>query len=331
MAGERRRTARRLAGLLLAGAAALGAASPGSAETIGEATSLERLLADAEADRRALRLTSPPGNNALERYRRVLALDPDNERASNGLLAIVRSYIELADDAIERDRFDRAGEYLDRAETVLPANELVAIARADLERARARAARSLSLGTSVAPAPATGTTQGSASASAPSPTPAPGAAAGRARTTAGIGEPRRHRLAIFPFESIVTCYVAVGKDERTAARRYVEERPDAELVWSYYESGVDERAIPPPSRLWTDNQAKPVPRGGAVAKAARGVGADTVLMVWYLCSQSERMTADTYAVVVFVVDENGRTLSERRRLDFGPDAVRALLAETWDR
>jgi hypothetical protein len=148
--------------------------------------------------------------------------------------------------------------------------------------------------------------------------------------TAPPPAPRRHALAIFPFETIVPCYIQVGKDVRRAAQRLVASRADADLTWSYYADGVDESDIPPPERVWSDNRAKPVPVPSAVSQGGRAVGASTVLMAWYFCSQSERMTADTYEVEVFVVDvESGQVDSVRRRLDYADEAVEEALARSW--
>jgi len=335
-----------LAGLAtLALAGWLAPVTPVAAATrpIAAQTSIADLLADADADLLALRLTSPPGANALERYRRVLELDPRNVRAASGLLDIVQRYIALADDAVARGRFDRAGEYLDRAESVLPGNELTAVARTDLERVRRRAARGLQFGTSAAPA--TGSAPAVSSRPSPTPTPAPAAtfestpappaaaavpSSSPAPAAAPAGPARR--LAIFPFETIVPCFMPVGKDLRRGAERIVSERGDAEVAWSYYANGVDERDIPPPERLWSDNKARPVPVAAEVGKAARAVGATTVLMAWYFCSQSERILPGSYEVTVFVVDaESGRVLSETGKLDYGSDVLRKILEQAWNR
>jgi tetratricopeptide (TPR) repeat protein len=50
----------------------------------------------------ASRLTAPKGDNALETYQQVLALDPGNARAREGLKTIAKHYDGLAQ---ERQRF----------------------------------------------------------------------------------------------------------------------------------------------------------------------------------------------------------------------------------
>jgi len=101
------------------------------------AEKIQTLLSAADTDLKALRLTSPPGNNAFEGYRSVLELDPDNDRAPEGLLEIVNRYLEFKDRAVEQNDFDKAQGFLEKAETVLPGSELLVIAKAELDAARA--------------------------------------------------------------------------------------------------------------------------------------------------------------------------------------------------
>lgn len=95
------------------------------------------LLSAADNDLKAFRLTSPAGNNAFEGYRSVLELDADNTRARQGLLEIVQRYIELEARAVSENQFDKASDYLEKAEKVLPGSELTASARLELEQNRA--------------------------------------------------------------------------------------------------------------------------------------------------------------------------------------------------
>ena len=100
---------------------------------------IRRLLADAENDLRQDRLTSPKGNNAVERYRAVLAFDSDNQAARAGLDRVVSRYIALADGAIAGQKLKQADDYLAKAEGIAPADAEVARARTRLENARATA------------------------------------------------------------------------------------------------------------------------------------------------------------------------------------------------
>ena len=80
----------------------------------------------------ALRLTSPTGNNAFEVFTEILSLDPDNEQARLGLMDIVGKYIELAEKASAKGRLDRAEEYFEKAERVVPNSEIIVAARQSL-------------------------------------------------------------------------------------------------------------------------------------------------------------------------------------------------------
>ena len=77
-----------------------------------EEDEVARLLAAAERDLAALRLTSPVGNNAWEKYQRVLELEPGNQDALTGLQRVIESYRKLFAAALEREEFDKAEGYL---------------------------------------------------------------------------------------------------------------------------------------------------------------------------------------------------------------------------
>jgi len=91
-----------------------------SAEELGTVEKIRRLLADAEADLENDRLTTPSGNNAVMRYRAVLALDNENQEALTGLDRVVDRYVELSNSAIAGGRFDAAESYLTKARRITP-------------------------------------------------------------------------------------------------------------------------------------------------------------------------------------------------------------------
>lgn len=96
---------------------------------------IEDLLEKAEQNISSLSLTTPPGDNALEKYRRVLEMEPGNRRALDGIDRIVDEYIILMDNAIRNDSFARAGEFLHKAESVNPEHPAIAPARTRLASA----------------------------------------------------------------------------------------------------------------------------------------------------------------------------------------------------
>lgn len=85
--------------------------------------SIKGLLAGAEQDIKALRLTSPTGNNAFEKYKRVLKLDPKNMTAKSGLTNISNRYITLARNDIENSEYGKARERLITAKRISPDSE----------------------------------------------------------------------------------------------------------------------------------------------------------------------------------------------------------------
>ena len=85
--------------------------------------SIKELLAGAEQDIKALRLTSPTGNNAFEKYKRVLKLDPKNMTAKSGLTDISNRYITLARKDIENSEYGKARERLITAKRISPDSE----------------------------------------------------------------------------------------------------------------------------------------------------------------------------------------------------------------
>ena len=78
------------------------------------------LLAAAQADLKARRLTSPVGNNAWNRYQQVLELQPTNQDAIKGMERVIESYMELFGSALEQEDFDKADTYLERVRDLHP-------------------------------------------------------------------------------------------------------------------------------------------------------------------------------------------------------------------
>ena len=101
---------------------------------------IEALLASANADFQALRLTTPKGRNALVKYRRVLELDPGNTEALAGLDAMVKHYFDKALEAADQRDFDKAANLIERAAEVDPNHPDVPRARKQLELRRKVAA-----------------------------------------------------------------------------------------------------------------------------------------------------------------------------------------------
>ncbi|TQV84759.1 protein kinase [Exilibacterium tricleocarpae] len=83
-------------------------------------------------------LGAPAGANALERFRAVLAADPDNRQAQQGLQAVAARYGVLAQRQLRAGEFERARSLLDRGLAVMPDdNQLQELAQAVAAQRRA--------------------------------------------------------------------------------------------------------------------------------------------------------------------------------------------------
>jgi len=99
------------------------------------------LLNAAGNDIQALRLTSPPGNNAVEKYYQVLHLEPFNEEARKGLKNVADKYLGLMDGALDRNELQKAQHYLTKASQVDPGHPGLNEARLKLQAASATQTR----------------------------------------------------------------------------------------------------------------------------------------------------------------------------------------------
>lgn len=64
------------------------------------------------------RLLTPVDDNAHARFKRVLAMDPQNQLALEGLQDIVKRYLQLTQESMRRGQFEEAASLLDRARFV---------------------------------------------------------------------------------------------------------------------------------------------------------------------------------------------------------------------
>ena len=122
-----------------ADAAAPAETSESTVQDEATSTTIVDLLSLAEADMAALRLMSPKGNNAYERYNEVLALEPGNAAATEGLRALSQRYVDLAYGALAKDKTDDAAGYVLRAERIEPQSPGVAAVREAVRKKLANA------------------------------------------------------------------------------------------------------------------------------------------------------------------------------------------------
>jgi serine/threonine-protein kinase PpkA len=91
-------------------------------EKIRQATTLQGTIADmlqlASRYRADGALINPPGENAAELYQRVLATDPDNAAAAQGLNEVVSQLLIAATQLLQGGELDRTRSLIDRARAV---------------------------------------------------------------------------------------------------------------------------------------------------------------------------------------------------------------------
>ncbi len=93
---------------------ALAVQSPSTEERVAELSRLAR------RDLHELRLTYPKGDNALERFRAVLDLEPENAAANEGIQHIVQRYLAMATTAMDKGAVLEAKRYLAKAAKIDP-------------------------------------------------------------------------------------------------------------------------------------------------------------------------------------------------------------------
>jgi len=102
---------------------------------------IAKLLQKAEKDFRASRFIDPLGDNALERYLKILELDSSNTDAIEGKENIFRHFLESAKILIQKQEFDEAEGDLLRADVIKPDSREVRRVKVHLSDAKAKAQR----------------------------------------------------------------------------------------------------------------------------------------------------------------------------------------------
>ena len=101
-----------------------------------EEDEVTHLLAAAEADLKARRLTSPVGHNAWDKYQEALKLDSGNPEALRGMERVIEGYIDLFSAAVEQEQFEQADTYLSRIRDLHPDSPTLLDGKKRLEEAR---------------------------------------------------------------------------------------------------------------------------------------------------------------------------------------------------
>ncbi|MGH8572875.1 MAG: hypothetical protein ACREX8_09895, partial [Gammaproteobacteria bacterium] len=102
---------------------------------------VQGLLQGAREDLRAYRLTIPEGQNAYDKYRQVLALEPGSRAAADGIQSILDRYVALVYQEIDANHLASAQRLLSRAASISPEAHRVTLARRALFAKRYGGAR----------------------------------------------------------------------------------------------------------------------------------------------------------------------------------------------
>ncbi len=221
------------------------------------------LLQAAREDLREYRLTRPPENNALARFRKALALEPGNERAKEGILEVAQRYAEFVTRALDEESDERIEGLLARGKALFPGNEALASVSA-----RWRAIRSA---------------RGTASAT----------------SAAATVQPRDQRFAFFPNRVRGPCIQVTGAESLKAGRAVLEERRLGQFIYPYANDGSVR--LEPPESYWSAQvQSSSIPNLDKLVAAGRALGVHGLLLVQYTCNQARatQRTADVYLVDV---------------------------------
>lgn len=103
-----------------------------------KALMIQRLLAQGDAAFKRGRYTLPEGDNALDRYRAVLMLDPENPDARAGLDSVLLAYIDHVRSVLSAGYLGNAKQLLQRAGDVFIDTPVLQDLREDIEREEAR-------------------------------------------------------------------------------------------------------------------------------------------------------------------------------------------------
>lgn len=100
------------------------------AQVVARQQEIQRLLTFGKQLVDEMQLTQPAGRNAYDVYQQILALDPQNEAAHQGLLSIVHRYIGIVRGRMQTKRYDEAVELADKGLAIQPSNEQLRVLRA---------------------------------------------------------------------------------------------------------------------------------------------------------------------------------------------------------
>lgn len=155
-------------------------AVPGAPVSVAPVTvpdlSIDELYAAARKALAENRMATPPGDNALEYYLKILEREPDNAGAIDALRELFPFAVGSAETEIDRDQFDEANRIIELLAKADPSNYSLTILRSKLDARRQQVERE-ALAAAQPPKPPSPLTEPEASTEAPAESPAESSAA----------------------------------------------------------------------------------------------------------------------------------------------------------
>lgn len=108
---------------------------------ISKQSMVDQLLAQGELALKIGRLSKPLEDNALDRFKAVLMMQPGNRRAEEGLRIVNLTYTEMVREALAKGRLRQAREAMSALETYFPGSPINELVRSELQRAEAVVAK----------------------------------------------------------------------------------------------------------------------------------------------------------------------------------------------
>ncbi|MDX1430938.1 MAG: protein kinase [Gammaproteobacteria bacterium] len=310
----------------------------GDREHPDTAAEIAVLLAAAAEDVDAWRLTKPAGNNAYQRYLRVLELEAGNADALHGLRVIADKYLYLAGRALEDGERGQAEAYLERAAGVVPEYEPVRAAR---ERLATKSGAPDEPEPEAGSGPATSTSSSDATSQprdddAPGEEGAPAAIQRVARGDPQAGKAKGSQdpwlwLAVLPFASSSNA----GSGENSTAAWELDQfvrrelwNPDLKVVGAYSAGDSSPDGIWDPDSLWQGGPLDRQPVDARIYALAEVLKTDAALMYFHGPRTSDRYASDRFRVKIYLFDlvHRRRYAGEGDERTF-KDATNRLIAE----
>jgi len=109
------------------------------------------------------------------------------------------------------------------------------------------------------------------------------------------------KVALLPFATGANACSRVEQDLKDFSNTFVQSSPNADLIYSYYESGDFGNVTIDPALLW-DGMVQKVPNRGKLLSTGRQLNADVALTFFQKKRTAGWYECDMYSVTVYLVD-----------------------------